>query len=246
MRVWMLLFAVGCSGAQDVRIERDQLKDQVKDLQSKNEKLEHEAAGLNAQVRRMQRDLDDAHRQVAYAGLGIAAGDTLSARLTTTKGTITCELWPDKSPVTVLNFVQLAEGKKAWTDPVTKQETTRPLYDGTTFHRVIPNFMIQGGDPLGNGLGGPGYEFADEANGLAFKEPGLLAMANAGPNTNGSQFFITDRSTPHQLDGKHTIFGKCDHPDVVQAIAESERDENDKPLKPVVLQSVRISRAKPR
>ena len=121
----------------------------------------------------------------------------------------------------------------------------RPLYNGTTFHRVIPDFMIQGGDPLGNGMGGPGYEFADEANGLTFKEPGLLAMANAGPNTNGSQFFITEgSSTPHQLDGKHTIFGKCGNADVVKAIAGSERDENDKPLKPVVIQKIQIARGK--
>jgi len=245
MRAWMLSISLlGCNGGKDVANERDELKNQVADLDSKNQRLEREAQALNAKVRRMERDLADLRQANALAGIGIAEGQSLSAKIVTTKGAITCELWPEKSPLTVLNFVQLAEGTKSWTDPTTKQEVKRPLYNGTTFHRVIPEFMIQGGDPLGNGMGGPGYEFADEANGLTFKEPGLLAMANAGPNTNGSQFFITERGTPHQLDGKHTIFGKCGNADVVKSIAESERDENDKPLKPVVIQKIQIVRGK--
>jgi len=245
MRAWMLsIFLLGCNGAKDVANERDELKNQVTDLDSKNQRLEREAQALNAKVRRMERDLADLRQANALAGIGIAEGQSLSAKIVTTKGAITCELWPEKSPLTVLNFVQLAEGTKSWTDPTTKQEVNRPLYDGTTFHRVIPDFMIQGGDPLGTGMGGPGYEFADEANGLTFKEAGLLAMANAGPNTNGSQFFITDGSTPHQLDGKHTIFGKCGNTDVVKSIANSERDENDKPLRAVVIEKIQIVRGK--
>jgi cyclophilin family peptidyl-prolyl cis-trans isomerase len=244
MRAWMLWLIFGCNAGKDVVIERDQLKNQVVDLTSKNERLEREAQGLNAKVRQMDRDLKALRQDNALAGIGIAQGETLSAKVVTSKGTILCELWPDKAPLTVLNFVQLAEGAKSWTDPETKQPTKRPLYNGTTFHRVKPEFMIQGGDPLGTGMGGPGYEFGDEANGLTFKEPGLLAMANSGPNTNGSQFFITERGTPHHLDGKHTIFGKCGNADVVKLIAESERDENDKPLKPVVIQKVEILRGK--
>jgi peptidyl-prolyl cis-trans isomerase A (cyclophilin A) len=245
MRGWMLtILLLGCNGGKDIAIERDELKNQVADLDSKNQRLEKEAQALNSKVRRMDRDLADLRQQNALAGIGIAEGQSLSAKIVTTKGAITCELWPDKSPLTVLNFVQLAEGTKSWTDPTTKQDVKRPLYNGTLVHRVIPEFMIQGCDPLGNGMGGPGYEFADEANGLTFNVAGLLAMANAGPNTNGSQFFITDRSTPHQLDGKHTIFGKCGNDDVVKAIADSERDENDKPLKPVVIQKIQIVRGK--
>jgi peptidyl-prolyl cis-trans isomerase A (cyclophilin A) len=244
MRAWMLGLIWGCNAGKDVVIERDQLKNQVADLTTKNERLEREAQGLNGRVRAMTRDLAELRQANAFAGIGISAGEPLSATIVTTKGTIVCELWPDKAPLTVLNFVQLAEGTKSWTDPDTKQPAKRPLYNGTLFHRVMPEFMIQGGDPLGTGMGGPGYEFDDEANGLTFKEPGLLAMANSGPNTNGSQFFITERGTPHHLDGKHTIFGKCGNADVVKLIAESERDENDKPLKPVVIQKVQIVRGK--
>jgi peptidyl-prolyl cis-trans isomerase A (cyclophilin A) len=244
MQVWTLWSIIGCNAGKDVVIERDQLRNEVTELKAKNERLEREAQALNGKVRRMDRELAEARQTSAMAGIGIAAGEPISARIVTSKGTIVCALWPDKAPLTVLNFVQLAEGTKSWTDPETKQPVKRPLYSGTVFHRVMPEFMIQGGDPLGNGMGGPGYEFPDEANGLTFKEPGLLAMANSGPNTNGSQFFVTDRGTPHHLDGKHTIFGKCANEDVVKLIAESERDENDKPLKPVVIQRIEIARGK--
>ena len=134
--------------------------------------------------------------------------ETLTATLTTSQGTITIQLFPDHAPKTVRNFVELAEGGKEWTDPRTGQITKDKLYDGTVFHRVIPQFMIQGGDPLGTGTGGPGYKFADEIGpDNKFTKPGLLAMANAGPNTNGSQFFITEIPTPW-LDRGHTIFGE--------------------------------------
>ena len=157
-------------------------------------------------------------------------------------GEIHCTLFPDKAPETVANFIGLATGKKAWKNPRTGQMMKGvPLYNGTTFHRVIPNFMIQGGDPLGTGTGDPGYSFKDEfSDDLTFDQPGRLAMANSGPNTNGSQFFITEVPTPH-LNGKHTIFGQCGDLDVVQKIARVATDpRNDKPLTPVVITTIKI------
>jgi peptidyl-prolyl cis-trans isomerase A (cyclophilin A) len=134
--------------------------------------------------------------------------EEMYATFQTSMGEIVVKLLPDKAPKTVENFVGLAEGTREWTDPRTGQKQKRPLYDGTLFHRVIPQFMIQGGDPLGTGTGGPGYKFADEIGpDNRFSRAGLLAMANAGPNTNGSQFFITEVPTPH-LDRGHTIFGE--------------------------------------
>jgi peptidyl-prolyl cis-trans isomerase A (cyclophilin A) len=134
--------------------------------------------------------------------------ESIYATFTTSAGDIVVKLLPEKAPQTVENFLGLVEGTKEWTDPNTKQQVKRPLYDGTVFHRVIPDFMIQGGDPLGTGYGGPGFRFADEIGpDNAFNKPGLLAMANAGPNTNGSQFFITEVPTPH-LNRGHTIFGE--------------------------------------
>jgi peptidyl-prolyl cis-trans isomerase A (cyclophilin A) len=134
--------------------------------------------------------------------------EELYATFTTSAGEIVVKLLPEKAPKTVENFIALAEGTKEWADPTTRQQVKRPLYDGTIFHRVIPDFMIQGGDPLGTGYGGPGFKFADEIGPEnRFDRPGLLAMANAGPNTNGSQFFITEVPTPH-LNRGHTIFGE--------------------------------------
>ncbi|MCX7944408.1 MAG: peptidylprolyl isomerase [Deltaproteobacteria bacterium] len=160
-------------------------------------------------------------------------------------GDINCELFQDKAPKTVANFIGLAEGTKEWLVPGTNQWVKKPLYSGTIFHRVIPDFMIQGGDPLGNGMGGPGYEFEDEFSpDLKFDVPGRLAMANAGPNTNGSQFFITERPTPH-LNNRHTIFGQCKEIDVVKSIARVERDpSNDRPKTDVVIKEIRIIREK--
>ena len=134
--------------------------------------------------------------------------EPIFATFKTSLGEIVVKLLAEKAPKTVENFVGLAEGTKEWTDPTTRQQVKRPLYDGTVFHRVIPDFMIQGGDPLGTGYGGPGFKFADEIGpDNKFDRPGLLAMANAGPNTNGSQFFITEVPTPH-LNRGHTIFGE--------------------------------------
>jgi peptidyl-prolyl cis-trans isomerase A (cyclophilin A) len=159
----------------------------------------------------------------------------------TSKGDITCVLYPDKAPETVANFIGLATGTKEWLDPVTGEKTKRPLYDGTIFHRVIPNFMIQGGDPLGSGYGGPGYQFKDEFDkSLDFSRPGMLAMANSGPDTNGSQFFITTVPTTW-LNNIHTIFGKVMiGQEVIDAIYLVDRDMNDKPIEPIVIKKIAI------
>lgn len=167
------------------------------------------------------------------------------ANLDTTLGKIVIQLYPDKAPETVANFVDLAEGNKVWTDPNTRQKTEKPLYNGTIFHRVIDGFMIQGGDPLGNGTGGPGYEFGDEFHpDLKFDRPYLLAMANAGPGTNGSQFFITTnvQNTRH-LTGRHTIFGKViEGTDVVDKIVQTPTGAMDRPKTDVVIRTVTIER----
>jgi peptidyl-prolyl cis-trans isomerase A (cyclophilin A) len=170
--------------------------------------------------------------------------NTLTATLQTSEGPVVIRLFPDHAPKTVQNFVDLAEGSREWTDPRTRQATNARLYDGTIFHRVIPRFMIQGGDPLGTGTGGPGYRFADEIHpDLRFDRPYLLAMANAGPGTNGSQFFITVVPTPH-LNGKHTIFGEVvDGADVVDRISQTQTDRNDRPVQDVVLESVAVEEA---
>jgi peptidyl-prolyl cis-trans isomerase A (cyclophilin A) len=166
-----------------------------------------------------------------------------TAVLDTSMGRMTCRLFDKQAPQTVANFVGLAEGTKDWANPTThEKEHNKPLYDGTIFHRVIPGFMAQGGDPLGNGMGDPGYYIPDEIDpSLIFNVPGRLAMANSGPNTDGSQFFITEESYP-TLDGHYTIFGQCDPSSVmvVKSITRVERDGLDKPLTPVVLKKVTI------
>jgi peptidyl-prolyl cis-trans isomerase A (cyclophilin A) len=163
----------------------------------------------------------------------------------TSLGDIRLILFKDQAPKTVRNFLELAEGNKEWTDPRTKSKTTAKLYDGTIFHRVIAGFMIQGGDPLGKGIGGPGYNFADEFNSeLTFDRPYLLAMANAGPNTNGSQFFITVVPTAW-LTMKHSIFGEVADQasrDVVDAIGAVETASQDRPKVDVVITSVTVER----
>jgi peptidyl-prolyl cis-trans isomerase A (cyclophilin A) len=169
-----------------------------------------------------------------------------TAIIDTTAGKLTCTLFPDKAPVGVANFIGLANGTKDWKNPVsgaTKHGV--PLYDGTIFHRVIPGFMIQGGDPAGNGTGDPGYKFKNETSpDLLFDKPGRLAYANAGPNTNGSQFFITEVATAY-LNGGYTIFGQCDDASValVKQIAAMTRDPaNDKPFRPVKINHITIMR----
>ena len=159
----------------------------------------------------------------------------------TSLGEITCQLFPQHAPETVENFVGLATGTKEFTDPKTRQRVRRPFYDGLIFHRVIPDFMIQGGCPLGTGSGGPGYQFKDEfAKGVGFDKAGKLAMANAGPGTNGSQFFITLAATSW-LNNRHTIFGEVvKGQEFVGKIGAVARDRNDRPKTPVVLNAVKI------
>lgn len=163
----------------------------------------------------------------------------------TTAGQIVCRLFEQNAPKTVQNFTDLAEGKREWTHPVTRAKSKQPLYNGTIFHRVIPNFMIQGGDPAGTGFGGPGYQFEDETKGSPhnFEKPGKLAMANAGPNTNGSQFFITVAPT-QWLTGKHTIFGEVvEGQNVVEKIVNSKTGAQDKPVQEVKINSLTIERS---
>lgn len=172
-------------------------------------------------------------------------GDELYATLETSLGTIKVRLFPREAPRTVANFVGLATGTKEWIDPRTGQKVRRPLYDGTIFHYVRPELLIQGGDPLGNGRGGPGYRFEDEFSGRRFDRPGIVAMANAGPNTNGSQFFITEVAAPW-LNKRHTIFGEViEGMEVVRTIARVETGPDGRPVHDVVLEKVIISESRP-
>ncbi len=174
--------------------------------------------------------------------MSLAAGTY--AVLNTTEGRITVRLFEADAPITVKNFIELAEGAKEWVHPITREKSKNKLYDGTIFHRVIPDFMIQGGDPAGSGMGGPGYRFEDEtkASPHKFDKPGKLAMANSGPNTNGSQFFLTVAPTDW-LTGKHTIFGEVvEGQDIVVKISKVARNSMDKPHKPVLIESLVIER----
>ena len=167
------------------------------------------------------------------------------AVLDTTEGKIVCRLFEKDAPITTKNFIDLAEGNRAWKDSVSGKGSSGPLYSGTIFHRVIPDFMIQGGDPSGTGMGGPGYKFQDETKGSPhkFDTPGKLAMANAGPGTNGSQFFITVAATPW-LTGNHTIFGEVvEGQDTVDKISKVQRGRQDRPVKDVVINKITIERA---
>lgn len=165
-----------------------------------------------------------------------------TAVINTSEGTITCKLFTQEAPNTVANFVGLATGTKEFTDPKTGEMVKRPFYNGLVFHRVISGFMIQGGDPLGTGTGGPGYQFANENTNASFNQPGVLAMANAGPNTNGSQFFITVAPTPH-LQGGYNVFGQViSGQDVANKISNIAKDPQDKPITPVIIKSITIEK----
>ncbi len=183
----------------------------------------------------------------AFAGQDAAAkkgGGKVYAHFTTSLGKFTVELFEKDAPKTVANFVGLADGTKEWTDPKTGAKVKKPFYNGLIFHRVIADFMIQGGDPLGTGTGDPGYKFADEfGSGRKMDKAGVLAMANAGPNTNGSQFFITLKETNY-LNGKHTVFGEVtDGMDTIRKIGETKTTKpGDRPVTPVVIQTVTIER----
>jgi len=166
------------------------------------------------------------------------------AEFTTSEGNFTVLLYDQEAPQTVENFVGLAEGTKEWTDPRTNQKVKTPYYDGIVFHRVIDGFMIQGGDPLGQGIGGPGYNFADEFHAKRrHSKAGILSMANRGPNTNGGQFFITLAPTPH-LDDKHSVFGEVvEGMDVIRKIGAAKTGQRDRPVKDIVIESVTIKRS---
>ena len=165
------------------------------------------------------------------------------AHFHTTLGDFTVELFETQAPKTVANFANLADGSKEWKHPKTGESHKKPFYDGLVFHRIIEGFMIQGGDPLGQGFGGPGYQFPDEFHpDLRHDRAGILSMANAGPNSNGSQFFITLAPTPH-LDRKHSVFGRVvEGLDVVEKIGRVQTDRNDRPVTPVVMNKVTIER----
>ncbi len=247
-----LLGLVACGGVspeqhEALRKERDALQKQVTELKEQVAKLKKAAKESKQRPTRRSNPrgpLYEANEQTIAEWLErakISKDSKLQATIQTSLGDIHCELFPDKAPMTVANFVGLAEGTFEWRDPKTGEMVRgKPLYDGVIFHRVIPNFMIQGGDPQGTGRGGPGYRFDDETNnGLTFDQVGLLAMANAGPKTNGSQFFITVRKTPH-LNGKHTIFGKCDL-DTVQKIVTTPATRT-RPDEDVVIRHIAIER----
>jgi len=169
--------------------------------------------------------------------------EKLYATFKTSMGDIEIELFEEKVPKTVKNFVDLATGEMSWKDPKTGEQVKKPFYDGLIFHRIIPNFMVQGGCPLGRGMGGPGYQFKDEFHkDLKHDKPGVLSMANSGPNTNGSQFFITHIPTPW-LDNKHSVFGQVTNGmDVVNKMATTPRDPGDKPKTDIKLEKVTIHR----
>jgi len=191
-------------------------------------------------MRRVGDDWSALSRVVGYAREEIRVS---KATIITNRGSFTAELMPDHAPKTVANFVDLADGRRPWKDPASGETRTQPLYDGTVFHRVIDGFMIQGGDPTGTGTGGPGYTFEDECppDGPTFNQVGRLAMANAGPNTNGSQFFVTVTETPW-LNGRHTIFGQVtDGYDVVESIAKVPTGPHDRPVDDVVIERIQIS-----
>jgi peptidyl-prolyl cis-trans isomerase A (cyclophilin A) len=178
---------------------------------------------------------------------GVKGSGTLMAKIDVDQsgkslGSFTCELFEKQAPKTVANFVGLARGERPFKDPKTNEWVKKPLFNGLTFHRVIPDFMIQGGDPKGTGTGDPGYEFADEFDdSLKMDKGGILAMANRGPGTNGSQFFITEKPTPW-LTGKHTIFGQCDPLSLVTKVASVPKDARGMPTDPVTIKKVTISR----
>ncbi len=208
----------------------------TRDAITKSRKVVGEGAGISSFPDTIRAPLasDLAHYVSDLGGEG-----GLIAVIETTKGTIRCELYADKTPMTVANFVGLARGLKPYQG---RGDTLKPFYDGLLFHRVIPRFMIQGGDPKGDGTGGPGYQFDNEIHPLARHDgPGTLAMANSGPDTNGSQFYITERAHA-QLDDKYTVFGRCKNVEVVRTIARVESDDNGRPKTAVSIKQISIIR----
>lgn len=210
-----------------------------KALEHKNE---HEQEKPAADANKVEGNNDNKDKDQMMTELNLKPGEKLFAIFDTSEGQIKAELFWEKAPNTVWNFAALAMGKKEWTNPNTGTKESKPLYNGTIFHRVIKGFMIQGGDPTGTGMGGPGYKFKDEFNPeLRHNQKGILSMANAGPNTNGSQFFITEGATPH-LDNKHSVFGlvEASSLEVVGKIASAPTGAADKPQKNIVINEIKI------
>lgn len=233
-----------------------ELEQKIKDLESQKQTCEADKKSLEQAKKNLEKKLADAkaapppvNLEEVQKALGVKPGEKLYATFVTSMGTLVAELYWENAPNTVMNFVQLAEGAKEWTDPK-GAKTKKPLYDGTLFHRVIPDFMIQGGDPLGNGTGGPGYKFADEfAPGLSHDGPGYLSMANSGPGTNGSQFFITEKATPW-LNRRHSIFGKViEGVELIPKITRVDKADGpngSRPKQDIVLKKVMIGRGSPK
>jgi peptidyl-prolyl cis-trans isomerase A (cyclophilin A) len=245
--VILLLAAAGIFVYFQQRQSANAVQSEGKNSGTADMKAEKEAAQAPANNNGMPNEQGEKpmEMQELMKTFDLKAGDKLYANFDTSLGHIVAELEWEKAPKTVWNFAALATGNKEWIDQKGDKVKTK-LYDGTIFHRVIPGFMIQGGDPRGNGTGGPGYRFADEFNPtLRHDKPGILSMANAGPNTNGSQFFITDAATPH-LDNRHSVFGHVVKGlEVVKTIANAKRDGMDKPVQNVVLKHVGISKNMP-
>ena len=255
-----MLLVLGCQNQEQIaqletlnttvtglKEDKSGLQNQVGQLQKENKSLKAKLKKLNADLQSAQQAKNKVKAEDLIKTLGLKKGQKLYATFQTSMGDLVAELYPRRAPETVANFVALAEGTKKWTDPKTREQTQRPLYAGTVFHRVIPNFMIQGGDPLGTGRGGPGYRFADEFDpSLRHDGPGVLSMANSGRNTNGSQFFITEKATPH-LDNKHSVFGKVtENVELVGQIARVKTQGGNRPLVPIILKDVLIGRGSPK
>ena len=233
------LFVAGCNADSETNTE--ELEDTISSLEKKVDQLDDQVDSL--EDGKADGEGTDQGQEAEAASGSEDSGAVASpawAKFDTSMGVIVCELEATRAPKTVANFVGLAKGTKQWTDPRTRESKATPLYNGTIFHRVIPNFMIQGGDPLGNGAGGPGYKFADEFHpSLRHDKPGTLSMANSGPNTNGSQFFITEKATPH-LDNRHSVFGYCGPIDVIKAIARVPTARGNRPLENVTINGLTI------
>ena len=234
----LILLTVGCTA--ELKEENNQLEEKVSRLESSLAQAEKEKAQLSLKVTDLEQN-----QRVAQRAKTKGLDEEMWARFQTSMGSILCQLEPNKAPETVANFVGLAEGTKEWKDPRDGQKKKTPLYDGTKLHRVIPGFMIQGGDPLGRGTGGPGYRFKDEFHPSLQHKPGTLSMANSGPNTNGSQFFITEVATPH-LDGRHSVFGYCSPVATIKAITNVPKKggspRSSTPAEDVILEKVTIHR----
>lgn len=238
----LLLLSSACHLELPQEVER--LKAAQSQLESQNRKLQQQLVAEQRESTRLRRLLRERSSELVASRMGIPDPETqLFATLKTSLGEIRIRLDWKEAPYTVQNFVALAEGARAWRDPKTGEQVRRPFYDGLTFHRVIPGFMIQTGDPKADGSGGPGYQFPDElVEGRHPDRAGWVGMANTGPDTNGSQFFILDGPAV-DLEGRHTLFGEVvQGQEVVTKITQVERDKTDKPLTPVTLEKVRIER----